>query len=597
MPELRRRASVSHIAPISRTSQDESRKPRRATISEQFNGIASAVARSASFQKHRRALAPLRKHGKTSFLRKAWSKARCSLLGLKPPQTDDDDQDLPAALQRGWDVARHVVHGTGQALQDSKRMVQRIRELAEAAHHQHLIQKRIMEDMQAAFAASLMVPSDGMEKAIGDIISELYSVKMLDLTEVAEHIGNVLLELESSREAVEKLRNLLLDHLQSFEDYTTDLGMSHAEVEALLERVLGQVASLREQVLAARSVSAGTQCAKPKPRIAHHSTMHLSSVEETARFGKKAQLAEHAPFDELQETQDMQEEVDTALQQRVAIKKIRHSGTYDFGSNSERRMMMRHSGTYDFGGNSERGMMMRHAQESDGGEEMSRHAQESDGGEEMSRHAQESDGGEEMSRHAEGDSVFGATNKSRWRKIQSTSRLLTRGKTRGRLETSETCEAQEDGDDDEDAASEDGIDSEDDASEESCSELINRLLECNSEEEDKEKTQEQREAERAADQEDEQVDLPIEKYSEQVSTPSLEIAYLPQLSQRPLSRLHVKGRGFQGMPSLTRIGSKVRRRASAGATPQQDEFRALTHSHLAAQFVLVNSVHVLRTLQ
>lgn len=545
MPELRRGASVSQIE-SKRVVQGQgtSQKSRR-TIRDSVAGLAHIVVRTSSFKKQRQKSVPERNHGRVGFLRKAWSKARWSLLGLQPPGGLEDNKEQPA-LQRGWDVARHLVHGTGHALQDSKRLMQQIRRVAEVAHHQHRIQQQIMADMQAAFEASLMVPSDGMEDAIGDIISELYSVKMLDLSSVAEDISDVLLEVQSSGEALTKLRNDLLAHLQMFEDFEKELGMNASTVEALVERVLAQVASIREQVLAARSVSAGTECAKPRnggsvEQRRKNSSVHLPSVGETARYGALPELAEDLPLEmenmpSLEATLLAADEGDAMPR---TVRKKRHAGTYDFGSNSERRSLLRQTG-----------------QDEDSG----RHCQEDQDGRRCA----------EDSRCAESNDVF--RRKMRWRKIQSSSRLLMPAVTRGNLETSDLC----DGSDDADAASE-----------ENCSESSAESFDWDSEEDEEYlrkdgQAQMRRVVEDEEDEEEqEKPALPaVGNCSGQVTKLSLETSYLAQPFQRPMSRLHIKGHGLLGMPSVACLASKAHRHASMPCSPHHEQLSLVNRRKL-----------------
>lgn len=530
---LLRRGSLESVSLIESKQVQGQGTSRRATISESVQGIADIVARRSSSKKQHRSSAPARQHGKVGFLRKAWSKARWSLLGIKPPTTFEDDHEQPA-LQRGWDVARHLVHGTGHALEDSKRLMHKLRRIAESAHHQQKIQKQIMADLQEAFEASLMVPSDGMETAIGDIISDLYSIKMLDLSHVAENISNLLLEVSSSSEALKTLRTSLLAHLDLFEDFEKELGMNTATIEALVERVIGQATSLREQVLAARRASAGTECAKPRNGSSdgqkRRPSVHLPSVAETARYGALPEVAEHMPLEppELESSQSLEATLPASGETDAmprAVRKKRHAGTYDFGSNSERRMLFRK--------------------------------------EEDQSQAQDED-----SLRCAKDPVF--ARKMRWRKIQSSSRLIMPAMTRGNLDTSELSDTLQDGNDD---AS---------ASEENCSESSAGMFDCDSEEDEKEVQKDcQEEMRRLLEEEQEEPALPpIENCSEQVTKLSLETSYLPQPSQRPLSRLHIKGRRLLGMPSVTCLGSKAHRHASMPLFPNHEQVSLLNRRKL-----------------
>lgn len=194
---------------------------------------------------------PERKSGKVTFLRKAWSQARCALLGLQEPQVQDDNDPRAKGL-RGWDAARALCVGTGRALRDIKNVVSLVKKAADEAYHRHRVQKAIVEEIGTTLRGSMANVSDEMDETIGDVLADLTRLKWLDMTEIGALVCEAILNFdEDENETITSpasLRDQPLQHCQSLPNREEVLGMDDGQIEALLDNIMHQTESLRDQL-------------------------------------------------------------------------------------------------------------------------------------------------------------------------------------------------------------------------------------------------------------------------------------------------------------------------------------------------------------
>lgn len=194
---------------------------------------------------------PGRKSGKVAFLRKAWSQARCALLGLQEPQVQDDNDPRAKGL-RGWDAARALCVGTGRALKDIKNVVSLVKKAADEAYHRHRVQKAIVEEIETTLRGSMANVSDEMDETIGDVLADLTRLKWLDMTEIGALVCEAILNFdEDENETITSpasLRDQLLQHCQSLPNREEVLGMDDRQIEVLLDHIMHRTESLRDQL-------------------------------------------------------------------------------------------------------------------------------------------------------------------------------------------------------------------------------------------------------------------------------------------------------------------------------------------------------------
>ncbi|CAJ1449187.1 unnamed protein product [Effrenium voratum] len=245
----------------------ESPEERRRRRQQRLKARLAATKRSA----------PRRVGGKVSFLRKAWSHARYALLGLAEPQVPSDEDPRAPGL-RGWDAARALCIGTGQALNNSKRLMRVVRQAAEEAYHRHCLQKAIVEEIGTMLRGSMASVTQEMDESIANILFEITKLQMVDMAEVGALLCEAVLNPDDNTAthptSLRILRDELLLHIQSSPNPEEMLGMDEEHIERLVDEIMWQVEELQCQLKESAKLSLG-QTHTSKLR---HMTSRLSGV-------------------------------------------------------------------------------------------------------------------------------------------------------------------------------------------------------------------------------------------------------------------------------------------------------------------------------
>lgn len=286
-------AAASDPSSVRRSSRSSSPSERRRTERKRLRARLTANM-------------PERKTSKVSFLRKAWSQARCALLGLREPEVEDDNDPRAKGL-RGWDAARALRVGTGAALNHSKNIIHLVKQAAEEAYHRHAVQKAIIEEIGGTLRGSMANVSTEMDETIGDVLADLTRLKWLEMTEVGALICEAVLNFEEEEGVTspESLRDELLKHVQSLPEPEEQLGMDDVEIENLLDGIMHKVEDLRDQLRKSASFTL------PKPR----------ADEEGKRHSRLRELKTHLEgVDTLEETREERESVQSILMRMDSAK-------------------------------------------------------------------------------------------------------------------------------------------------------------------------------------------------------------------------------------------------------------------------------------
>ena len=267
-------------ASLGKRSSRGSRSPKPSALHQQRKSLrarfASEVPEAESKQKT----------GKVAFLRKAWSQARCALLGLQEPQVEDDNDPRAKGL-RGWDAARALCIGTGRALRDVKSVVNLVKRAADEAYHRHRVQKTIVEEIATTLSGSMANVSNEMDETIGDVLADLTRLKWKDMTEIGALVCEAILNFDEDGEeqadvtSPASLRDQLLQHVQSLPNREDVLRMDDLETEALLDHIMHQTENLRDQLKTSVLCSLEPHRQKHRSKLRDSGTVgsHLSGMD------------------------------------------------------------------------------------------------------------------------------------------------------------------------------------------------------------------------------------------------------------------------------------------------------------------------------
>jgi len=252
---------------------------------------------------------PQRKHGKVSFLRKAWHKARRVLLNLGHPQVEANE-DMPTEL-KGWDAARALTLGTGQAVQDGRRLQELVRSVAMEAYQRHNARKLILADMEEALMNCLSNVPEDMEVSIGAMLADLSQLMMKEPD--FQRSSLLIAEALTSKEkvaALQKLRDQLLDHVQSLDTPEEELKMSTQDIQRLMESIINQVNAARHRLEATAVSGCGSLMVPSRLK-----TVHFEDFEDDIQ---------QSPHED--EKEEPQPTKDTVAKRK--LKELKHGSTF-----------------------------------------------------------------------------------------------------------------------------------------------------------------------------------------------------------------------------------------------------------------------------
>lgn len=266
-------------ASLGKRSSRGSRSPKSSALHQQRKSLRARFASEVPEAEWKQ------KSGKVAFLRKAWSQARCALLGLQEPQVEDDNDPRAKGL-RGWDAARALCIGTGRALRDVKGVVNLVKRAADEAYHRHRVQKTIVEEIATTLSGSMANVSNEMDETIGDVLADLTRLKWKDMTEIGALVCEAILNFDEDGEeqadvtSPASLRDQLLEHVQTLPNREDVLRMDDTETEALLDHIMHQTENLRDQLKTSVLCSLEPHRQKHRSKLRDSGTVsHLSGMD------------------------------------------------------------------------------------------------------------------------------------------------------------------------------------------------------------------------------------------------------------------------------------------------------------------------------
>lgn len=274
-------------ASLGKRSSRGSRSPKPSALHQQRKSLRARFASEVPEAEWKQ------KTGKVAFLRKAWSQARCALLGLQEPQVEDDNDPRAKGL-RGWDAARALCIGTGRALRDVKSVVNLVKRAADEAYHRHRVQKTIVEEIATTLSGSMANVSNEMDETIGDVLADLTRLKWKDMTEIGALVCEAILNFDEDGEeqadvtSPASLRDQLLQHVQSLPNREDVLRMDDLETEALLDHIMHQTENLRDQLKTSVLCSLEPHRQKHRSKLRDSGTVsHLSGMDTVEMLDEK----------------------------------------------------------------------------------------------------------------------------------------------------------------------------------------------------------------------------------------------------------------------------------------------------------------------